>query len=98
MCRFLNFAVTGTNCGDLVLPWRIPDILKNGEYIGAETAMNASEEFRKHAAECKPMAQSTRGRDNKKVWIEMTDRWLVCARFAEDEYSARQFRSEEHSS
>ena len=63
----------------------------------AETAMNPSEEFRKHAAECKRMAQSARKREDKKVWIQMADRWLVCAKLAEDQYSAALFRSEEHS-
>jgi len=73
-----------------------PTYSEHGKRL-AETAMNPSEEFRKHAAECKRMAQSARKREDKKVWIQMADRWLVCAKLAEDQYSAALFRSEEHS-
>jgi hypothetical protein len=41
--------------------------------------MDVSEEFRKHAAECKRMARTTREREEKKVWSQMAERWLVCA-------------------
>jgi hypothetical protein len=45
--------------------------------------MDVSEEFRKHAAECKRMARAARERGEKKEWIQMAERWLVCADNAE---------------
>src|ERR1700732_3073535 len=56
-------------------------------------AVNPSEELRHHAAECNRMANSTRG-DEKATWSQMAERWLACAKQADDEYAAVQFRIE----
>ena len=41
--------------------------------------MNASEEFRRHAAECQQMAKFTRDPASKATWKRMAERWLRCA-------------------
>src|SRR6202521_2593681 len=56
-------------------------------------AMNPSEEFRRHAAECGRMASSRRGSE-KATWSEMAARWIACAKQADDAYAAVQFRIE----
>src|SRR5450755_3243696 len=58
------------------------------------TAVNPSEEFRRHAAECGRMASSRRG-DERTTWSQMAARWLTCAKQADDAYAAVQFRIEE---
>ncbi len=45
--------------------------------------MNPSDEFRRHAAECRRIARSTREQEDKEAWSRMADRWLVCAENAE---------------
>ena len=57
------------------------------------TAVKPWEEFRSHAAECNRMASSTRG-DEKATWGQMAERWLACAKQADDAYAAVRFRIE----
>src|SRR5450755_633095 len=57
------------------------------------TAVNPSEEFRRHAAECGRMASSRRGNE-KATWSQMAARWLACAKQADDAHAAVQFRIE----
>jgi phytoene/squalene synthetase len=45
--------------------------------------MIPAEEFRRHAAECKNMANFTHDRENKAVWNRMAERWLQCAEWAQ---------------
>ena len=47
--------------------------------------MNPPEEFRKQADECRRMARLTRDHSDRAMWKRMADRWLVCARLAEDD-------------
>jgi hypothetical protein len=63
--------------------------------------MDTPAEFRKHAADCKTMAKVSKDPETKDVWRRMADRWLLCARLAEDQdaYRARQLeekRSKPH--
>jgi hypothetical protein len=55
--------------------------------------VSPSEEFRGHAAECERMASSRRG-DEKATWSQKAARGLACAKQADDEYAAVQFRIE----
>jgi hypothetical protein len=45
--------------------------------------MVPSEEFIRHAAECKSMAEFSRDPENKKVWRRMAERWIRCAELAQ---------------
>ena len=45
--------------------------------------MIAPEEFRKHAAECRRMADFTRDKANKERWTRLADRWILAAELAE---------------
>jgi hypothetical protein len=50
--------------------------------------MLPAQEFRAHAEECRRMAESTRSKEDWRVWNEMAERWLLCARLADEEYTA----------
>ena len=41
--------------------------------------MNPSEEFLRHAADCRQMAKFTRDPASKATWSRMAERWLQCA-------------------
>jgi hypothetical protein len=41
--------------------------------------MNPSDEFLKHAAECRRMAKFTRDPESKATWAAMAARWADCA-------------------
>jgi hypothetical protein len=45
--------------------------------------MIASDEFRRHAAECKRMARTTIDRDSRATWKSLADRWITAAELAE---------------
>jgi hypothetical protein len=47
--------------------------------------MHPSEEFLKHAAECKRMARFAREPQDKVTWRKMSERWLRCAEWSEKE-------------
>jgi hypothetical protein len=55
--------------------------------------MVPAEEFIRHAAECKSMADSSRDPENKKVWRRMAERWMRCAELAQKQAFLRQGRS-----
>ena len=55
--------------------------------------MNPPEEFRKQADECRRMARVTRDQSDRAMWKRMADRWLVCARLAEDEIAVVRSRT-----
>ncbi len=44
--------------------------------------MVPSEEFLRHAAECKSMARFTHDPENRAAWREMAERWVRCAELA----------------
>jgi hypothetical protein len=50
--------------------------------------MLPAQEFRMHAEECRRSAEATRSKEERQAWSEMADRWLACARLAEEEYAA----------
>ncbi len=56
--------------------------------------MLPAQEFRAHAEECRRMAESTRAEEDRRVWNGMADRWLLCARLADEEYAALKRRRE----
>ncbi len=47
--------------------------------------MDTPAEFRKYAADCETMAKVSKDSETKAAWKRMADRWLVCAKLAEDE-------------
>src|SRR6266581_8775881 len=44
--------------------------------------MNPSEEFRKHAAECRRMARAAADQEERAAWSGMAARWAACADLA----------------
>jgi hypothetical protein len=44
--------------------------------------MEPAKEFRNHAATCKQMS---RGSNDPQAWSRMAERWLACAKVAEDQ-------------
>jgi hypothetical protein len=60
--------------------------------------MDTSAEFRKHAADCKMMAKVSSDPETKAAWKRMAERWLVCAKLAEDQdLLQRRHAEEKHS-
>jgi len=47
--------------------------------------INPYQEFLKHAAECKRMARSAHGSEDKAAWTRMAERWQRCADWSESE-------------
>jgi hypothetical protein len=47
--------------------------------------MDTAAEFRKHAADCNKMAKVSRDLETKGVWQRMAERWLLCAKLAEED-------------
>jgi hypothetical protein len=50
--------------------------------------MDTAAEFRKYAANCKNMSRVSTDPETKALWSRMAERWLLCAKLAEDEQSA----------
>ncbi len=50
--------------------------------------MLSAQEFRIQAEECRRIAESTRNEEDRQVLSGMADRWLLCARLADEEYAA----------
>jgi hypothetical protein len=59
--------------------------------------MDTPAEFRKHAADCKKMAKVSNDRETKAAWKRMAERWMLCAKLAEDEDVVLRRRAEERS-
>jgi len=59
--------------------------------------MDTPAEFRKHAADCEKMAKVSDDRETKAAWKRMAERWLVCAKLAEDQDLFQRHRVEEKS-
>jgi hypothetical protein len=57
--------------------------------------MDTPAEFRKHAADCETMAKVSKDRESKAAWKRMGERWLLCARLAEDQDLSLRRRVEE---
>jgi hypothetical protein len=47
--------------------------------------MDTPAEFRKHAADCETIAKVSQDRETQAVWKRMAERWLLCAKLAEDQ-------------
>jgi hypothetical protein len=60
-------------------------------------AMNPSEEFLRHAADCAQMAKFTRDPASKITWSRMAERWLHCAEEFNRRSSVLQARQAEES-
>ena len=50
--------------------------------------LTPTEEFLKHARECKLMAKSAYRSEDKAIWTRMADRWRRCAEWFEKQTSA----------
>jgi hypothetical protein len=50
-----------------------------------EIGMDTPAEFRKHAADCETMAKVSTDRETKAEWKRMAERWILCAKLAEDQ-------------
>jgi hypothetical protein len=61
----------------------------------SEIIMNTPAEFRKHAADCEKMARVSKDPETKAVWKRMAERWLLCAKLAEDQDSFQRRLTEE---
>jgi hypothetical protein len=59
--------------------------------------MDTPAEFRKHAADCEIMSKVSNDRESKAVWKRMAERWLLCAKLAEDQDLFQRRRVEERS-
>jgi hypothetical protein len=58
--------------------------------------MDTPAEFRKHAADCKTMVKVSKDPETKAVWKGMAERWLLCAKLAEDQDLYQRRRTEEN--
>ena len=47
--------------------------------------MDAPAHFRKYADDCETMAKVSTDPETRAVWKGMAERWLLCAKLAEDE-------------
>jgi PerC transcriptional activator len=47
--------------------------------------MDTATEFRKHAVDCNRMAKVSKDPETKGVWRRMAERWLLCAKLAEED-------------
>jgi len=47
--------------------------------------MEIAVEFRKYAANCSKMAKVSEDLETKALWRRMEERWLLCAKLAEDD-------------
>jgi hypothetical protein len=57
--------------------------------------MDTAAEFRKHAVDCNRMAKGSTDPETKGVWRRMAERWLLCAKLAEeDEQSLARTRAQ----
>jgi hypothetical protein len=56
--------------------------------------MDTAAEFRKHAVNCYRMAKVSKDPETKGIWRRMAQRWLLCAKLAEDEPSATRLREQ----
>jgi hypothetical protein len=59
--------------------------------------MDTPTEFRKHAVDCKKMAKVSGDRETKVAWKRMAERWLLCAKLAEEQDLFQRRRAEERS-
>jgi len=58
--------------------------------------MDTPAEFRKHAADCQTMARVSLDPETQAVWKRMAERWLLCAKYAEQEDEYQRRRKEEN--
>jgi hypothetical protein len=62
-----------------------------------EIGMDAPAEFRKHAADCETMTKVSSDPETKGAWKRMAERWILCAKLAEDQDLFLRRRVEERS-
>jgi hypothetical protein len=57
--------------------------------------MDTAAEFRKYAANCNKTAKALKDPETKALWRRMEERWLLCAKLAEeDEQSVARLRAQ----
>jgi hypothetical protein len=47
--------------------------------------MESPQEFRNYATSCQSMARISNDPDSKAVWVRMAERWILCAKLAEEQ-------------
>jgi len=47
--------------------------------------MDTASQFRKHAVDCNKMAKVSDDPETKGTWQRMAERWLLCAKLAEED-------------
>jgi hypothetical protein len=52
--------------------------------------MSPSEEFRRHAAECRSMAGFLHDANSRAMWMSLAERWLRCAERYEQQLTSTQ--------
>jgi hypothetical protein len=75
----------GRRCGSAIcnlLSLIVPGMVAQGEVTERVSPMHPSEEFLKHAAECKRMARLAREPQDRLTWKQMSERWLRCAQLS----------------
>jgi len=59
------------------------------------TAINPTDEFLRHAADCQQTAKFARDPVSKAAWSRMAERWLRCAELAERKSSTERYAAPE---
>jgi hypothetical protein len=60
--------------------------------------MDTPAQFSKYAVDCETMAKMSRDPETKAVWKRMADRWILCAKLAEDQDMVQLRRKEAYRS
>jgi hypothetical protein len=60
--------------------------------------MDTPAQFSKYAVDCETMAKMSRDPETQAVWKRMAERWITCAKLAEDEDLVQLRRKEENRS
>jgi hypothetical protein len=60
--------------------------------------MDTPAQFSKYAVDCETMAKMSRDPETQAVWKRMAERWITCAKLAEDQDLFQRRRKEENHS
>ncbi len=101
-----SISTPGDHFGDQIVRWMFaifadwgtkPTISQLKDF-NREIGMDTPAEFRKHAADCEKMAKVSNDPETKAAWKRMAERWLLCAKLADDQDLFQRRRVEEKSS
>ena len=67
-------------------------------FLYSEISMDMPAEFRKYAADCDKKAKVSKDPETKATWKRMAERWILCAKLAEDQEWFQRRLAEEKSS